>query len=495
MTRSQAVSAHCHVDSSLAGQAPSWGTLFEADVRAEQSRLFGSAPLPDRVAAAAAADAAFLDVFGGQSLYGHHEFTTDGRYLGMVPGTARGDGHGHGHGQGGAEWISADGEADDDDEYEDDEDYEDEEDEEDEGDDGGREFSFPIDLAALAKSAGMPFPSSATAAAGGKGGAGSTPSTYEDIVNRLAQAQQGQGANAVGGLVPADLLQLATTSDGGAASGSDPMLSGILSDTSDPLTLGPASLPSLMAAISELEQCVARLSLEASEARSLQRRMRDELGGAAPPGPPGASDQEQHDLDEREQAALERKKARNRKKKEKKRAKALAAAAAEGQDGVVVADGAAGSGGESDSAPGAAGAPREEQEQSEAAAPAANGAQSVAAASSHQQSNAKKEDGDLIKALQSVSMLDRRADEYRERLRVLKVRSLRRSSLSLGLKGLPCALTCAQPGANPSPRGARGCARSDVRPGRDAAGSRGGLERPCPALGHDGRECHGSAVL
>ncbi|GAA6027943.1 hypothetical protein JCM8097_001793 [Rhodosporidiobolus ruineniae] len=39
----------------------------------------------------------------------------------------------------------------------------------------------------------------------------------------------------------------------------------------------PASLPSLMSAIAELEQCVARLSLEATEARNLQKSLREEM--------------------------------------------------------------------------------------------------------------------------------------------------------------------------------------------------------------------------
>ncbi|GAA6063254.1 hypothetical protein JCM10212_003617 [Sporobolomyces blumeae] len=52
-------------------------------------------------------------------------------------------------------------------------------------------------------------------------------------------------------------------------------------DLSLPLDLdastGPASLPSLMSAISELEHCVARLSLEANEARNLQKSLRSEM--------------------------------------------------------------------------------------------------------------------------------------------------------------------------------------------------------------------------
>ncbi|POY76882.1 hypothetical protein BMF94_0134 [Rhodotorula taiwanensis] len=443
-------------------QAPPWsnpGSAFEADVRAEQHRLFGTAPLPDRVAAAAAADAAFLEMFGSGG--GPVAPTTEaaGASASNLAEQEYDPHRGERHFAAAAEWYRSrdlanrhahqGGQAFDnfDEEDDDDEDYEDEEedggqvvDDEDEG--GGREFSFPIDLAALAKSAGMPFPAAVTANNNGKGPAGLTPSTYEDIVNRLAQAQaqqqqqqQGEGSAQV---LPHELLQqlpggaatlaaLGAAAAAGNGSGDEP-LNGILSDSSDPLALGPASLPSLMAAISELEQCVARLSLEASEARSLQRRMRDELGS-------GGGQQQQQitqggGQDERERVALEKKKARNKKKKDKKRAKAALVAAAAGGDLTA-------SGGESDSATGhghlgAAGsdsvpaggdlfAPADSSRSIELQQPPVPVATTLAVDSDgKQQQHQKKEDGELIKALQSVSMLDRRADEYRERLRVLK---------------------------------------------------------------------------
>lgn len=458
-----------------ADQAPPWsnpGSAFEADVRAEQHRLFGTAPLPDRVAAAAAADAAFLEMFGSGG--GPVAPTTEaaGASASNLAEQEYDPHRGERHFAAAAEWYRSrdlanrhahqGGQAFDnfDEEDDDDEDYEDEEedggqvvDDEDEG--GGREFSFPIDLAALAKSAGMPFPAAVTANNNGKGPAGLTPSTYEDIVNRLAQAQaqqqqqqQGEGSAQV---LPHELLQqlpggaatlaaLGAAAAAGNGSGDEP-LNGILSDSSDPLALGPASLPSLMAAISELEQCVARLSLEASEARSLQRRMRDELGS-------GGGQQQQQitqggGQDERERVALEKKKARNKKKKDKKRAKAALVAAAAGGDLTA-------SGGESDSATGhghlgAAGsdsvpaggdlfAPADSSRSIELQQPPVPVATTLAVDSDgKQQQHQKKEDGELIKALQSVSMLDRRADEYRERLRVLKVRSLVRGSSRSGI--------------------------------------------------------------
>jgi hypothetical protein len=403
--------------------------------------LFGSAPLTERVAAAAAADAAFLGAFGSSHPNGQQQH----EWLAST-----------GHGR--EELDDDDDEGEEGDEIEDDDDDEDYEDEE-EDDDDGREFSFPIDLAALAKSAGMPFPASASGSASGsgqqKGGGGA--STYEDIVNRLAQAQQQVQQQSGGdrGFTPAQLLQLQSAgamieSDAGGGGGGGgggeqqlgPVANGILSDSTDPLSLGPASLPSLMAAISELEQCVARLSLEASEARSLQRRMRDELG--APPSAGGdlaygAGEGGGAGGEERLRAALEKKKMRNKKKKDKKKAKAAAAAVAAEEAALSqqqqlaateMGDAVHASGGN-----GPESASSEENGDAGAAAAAADGAdhsdhslstshgQGPMAAAGEPASHHKKEDGELIKALQSVSMLDRRADEYRERLRVLKVSS------------------------------------------------------------------------
>lgn len=389
--------------------------------------------MTERVAAAAAADAAFLGAFGSS----------------------------HPNGQQQHEWLASTGhgreELDDEEDAEiedddDDEDYEDEEEEEEEeDDDDGREFSFPIDLAALAKSAGMPFPASASGSASGsgqqKGGGGA--STYEDIVNRLAQAQQQVQQQSGGdrGFTPAQLLQLQSAgamieSDAGGGGGGGggelggPVANGILSDSTDPLSLGPASLPSLMAAISELEQCVARLSLEASEARSLQRRMRDELGPPPSVGDLAYGEGEGGSAggEERLRAALEKKKMRNKKKKDKKKAKAAAAAAAaeaeaafSQQEQQLAAsetrdDGAESASSEENGHASAAAVP-DSVDHSDHSLSALHGQASTTAAAGEPASQHKKEDGELIKALQSVSMLDRRADEYRERLRVLKVSS------------------------------------------------------------------------
>lgn len=398
--------------------------------------------MTERVAAAAAADAALLGAFSSHP-NGQQHATAE--WLAST-----------GHGR---EELDGEEEEEEEEEIEDDDDDEDYEDEDEEEDDDGREFSFPIDLAALAKSAGMPFPTSGSGSGHQKGGGGA--STYEDIVNRLAQAQQQvQQSGGDRGFTPAQLLQLQSAgamieSDVGGvgefgANGGDGHLvaadsaNGILSDSTDPLSLGPASLPSLMAAISELEQCVARLSLEASEARSLQRRMRDELG--APPTAAAGADLAAYGEvgevaggEERLRAALEKKKMRNKKKKDKKKAKAAAAAVAAAEAEVAHSQ-------SQQEQPLAASVTRDDDAESAsseenggdsgtAAAAAADGADhpdhllsavahgQAPMAAGEQASQHKKEDGELIKALQSVSMLDRRADEYRERLRVLKVRS------------------------------------------------------------------------
>jgi hypothetical protein len=123
-----------------------------------------------------------------------------------------------------------------------------------------------------------------------------------------------------------------------------------------------------MSAIAELEQCVARLSLEASEARRLQRRMRGAVT-AASVGAAGGGEGE-----------AAKKKGKNRKKKKK-----VAAVSSPAPPPAIPAP----------AVPPVVQGPRE---------------------------GAGGGDSDLLNALHSVSMLDRRADEYRERLRVLKVR-------------------------------------------------------------------------
>lgn len=220
---------------------------------------------------------------------------------------------------------------------------------------------------------------------------------------------------------------------------------GILADHL-PLDLsGPASLPSLMGAIAELEQCVARLSLEANEARTLQKTLRLEMaartagrgrGGAAGAGAgagggPGAA---------RAAAKKQRRKAKKRAAAEAEASAAAAAAAAassgspharehgdddelddEHAQAPLTRDEALVSGlsGRADDCCSECGESHAAAPPSHAPAPAS----SVIAGSAHRALGVGAwEDGELMKALQSVSQLDRRADEYRERLRVLKVR-------------------------------------------------------------------------
>ncbi|BGP46941.1 hypothetical protein JCM10450v2_002793 [Rhodotorula kratochvilovae] len=195
---------------------------------------------------------------------------------------------------------------------------------------------------------------------------------------------------------------------------------GVLADHL-PLDLsGPASLPSLMGAIAELEQCVARLSLEASEARSLQKTLRQEM--AARTGAPGTS------------AGAGRKK----KKKAKKGKKGGAAAAAAALE---LASAPAATTADAHAVHHLAPAPAMTRDEalvsglsgrvddccsecgeSHAALPPHHGGAVGEGGGDGEGGLGVRawEDGELMKALQSVSMLDRRADEYRERLRVLK---------------------------------------------------------------------------
>lgn len=177
---------------------------------------------------------------------------------------------------------------------------------------------------------------------------------------------------------------------------------GILSDSA----LSPASLPSLMSAIAELEQCVARLSLEASEARRLQRRMRGAVGAASAAGVGAGAAGEG-------EAEAGKKKGKNRKKKKKVPAASAVAP------------------------PPPAVAPPPAPKQREAGAGA--------------------DDSDLLNALHSVSMLDRRADEYRERLRVLKVRRALSHSASppITRQSADSCLRSCRTGTNPPPRSNR----------------------------------------
>ncbi|GAA5905329.1 uncharacterized protein JCM6883_006360 [Sporobolomyces salmoneus] len=96
-----------------------------------------------------------------------------------------------------------------------------------------------------------------------------TRSIHEELSSHNAVAQLSQSLSTF----PSSSFTF--TSSGSLADGS------LSLDLSLPLDLdsnsGPASLPSLMSAISELEHCVARLSLEANEARNLQRSLRTEM--------------------------------------------------------------------------------------------------------------------------------------------------------------------------------------------------------------------------
>ncbi|GAA5945564.1 hypothetical protein JCM3775_002634 [Rhodotorula graminis] len=243
---------------------------------------------------------------------------------------------------------------------------------------------------------------------------------------------------------------------------------GILADHL-PLDLsGPASLPSLMGAIAELEQCVARLSLEANEARTLQKTLRMEMaartsggGGAGAGAAPGAA----------------RAAAKKQKRKAKKRAAAEAAAAATAaaaspgqphehehdehddehddqpqapmtRDEALVSglsgrvDDCCSECGESHAAvpPHHAGAGAGAATGPSALVPgsgAGSGASIIGEAAHRAVGVGAWEDGELMKALQSVSQLDRRADEYRERLRVLKEQIHHHAALADSLAAAP----------------------------------------------------------
>ncbi|BGP14828.1 hypothetical protein JCM10213_002733 [Rhodosporidiobolus nylandii] len=212
---------------------------------------------------------------------------------------------------------------------------------------------------------------------------------------------------------------------------------------------GPASLPSLMAAIAELEQCVARLSLEATEARNLQKSLRDEMSSrqAALPAPPSAAEMgaaggmtpgvakvlRQLQAQAAGPAGARRK---------VKGAKAVSVPSRSRLPPSVLKEIAAAQRASSQpsSAPAASPAPVPQQPQqlppqpqqpecdcpdclassSLPPSPPAGAGGEVALNGQDGQQQKAWEDGELMKALQSVSMLDRRADEYRERLRVLK---------------------------------------------------------------------------
>ncbi|GAA5820285.1 hypothetical protein JCM11491_005562, partial [Sporobolomyces phaffii] len=206
------------------------------------------------------------------------------------------------------------------------------------------------------------------------------------------------------------------TSSGSLADGS------LALDLSLPLDLdaesGPASLPSLMSAISELEHCVARLSLEANEARNLQRSLRTEMATRQSSSSASGGSAK-----------------KNGKKTAKPPPAAVAPAAAAPAPVVAAA--------ERSSFYAAGTAPEQleyerdleheyEQLQLQADAAVAHATALERRHDHHGPSSASGsgtgtglgvkawEDRELMKALESVSMLDKRADEYRERLKILK---------------------------------------------------------------------------
>ncbi|GAA5835719.1 hypothetical protein JCM11251_007406 [Rhodosporidiobolus azoricus] len=231
----------------------------------------------------------------------------------------------------------------------------------------------------------------------------------------------------------------------------------------------PASLPSLIAAIAELEQCVARLSLEATEARNLQKSLRDEMATRSTPA--SAAAQMKGSTAGKAQAVaatlaraglkpMKRKvkggrvvSSRNRLPPSAARAPAPAPAAAPPAPAAATN----GHGGHShgqhqhhhhhhhcsdcgeslsshDDGASAQHSPAPTAPSSRPSSPplhapvapppvtvSSNGVMPPPQPQQQQQGEPQQwEDGELMKALQSVSLLDRRADEYRERLRVLK---------------------------------------------------------------------------
>ncbi|GAA5911415.1 hypothetical protein JCM8208_005053 [Rhodotorula glutinis] len=250
---------------------------------------------------------------------------------------------------------------------------------------------------------------------------------------------------------------------------------GILADHL-PLDLtGPASLPSLMGAIAELEQCVARLSLEANEARTLQKTLRMEMAARTSGAGGGAGAAEGGAAPGAARAAAKKKKRKAKKRAAAEAAAAAASAASSGQphehehehehehdegddefddepqppltrDEALVSglsgrvDDCCSECGESHAAvpPHHAGAGA-----SSGAAPLVTGSGagsggSIIAGSAHRAVGVGAwEDGELMKALQSVSQLDRRADEYRERLRVLKEQIHHHAALADSLAAAP----------------------------------------------------------
>ncbi|GAA6008473.1 hypothetical protein JCM10207_007124 [Rhodosporidiobolus poonsookiae] len=346
-----------------------------------------------------------------------------------------------------------------------------------------------------------------------------------------APAGEGDAYNPLGGSTPYDRPTLSTLRSFATASPLDPSalplsldLSALTAAVVSPSGSGeggeggPASLPSLMAAIAELEQCVARLSLEATEARNLQKSLRDEMaarhGGAAgeeleadddlpaedadaeplslvaaarlavaaakprprikgakpisvrsrarlPPNVQRAIMAEQtaaraarERFEEAEREEREEMRRLHREKRGEKKGKRGPSGTAEKKAGE---EKRATSSSPSPS-PAPSTAPSTPPPQSTAAAAAVETGDSDAAALLAQaQAQASGlgskawEDGELMKALQSVSLLDRRADEYRERLRVLKEQIHHHAALADALVAAPPTPPASLPPASAAP--------------------------------------------
>ena len=229
-------------------------------------------------------------------------------------------------------------------------------------------------------------------------------SIHEELSSHNAVAQLSQSLSSF----PSSSFTF--TSSGSLADGS------LSLDLSLPLDLdstsGPASLPSLMSAISELEHCVARLSLEANEARNLQVSLRTEMdsrqtGNVNTYVAGGGGGGKQNSA----------------KKNGKKIAKNVNNSGL--VQGQITAGGGGGIGG------GVGGEQYEHDQyrldleyQHEQLQKTANEVVAAANGGGARGSGLgvkSWEDRELLKALESVSMLDKRADEYRERLKILKV--------------------------------------------------------------------------
>ncbi|GAA5946900.1 hypothetical protein JCM3765_002067 [Sporobolomyces pararoseus] len=224
-------------------------------------------------------------------------------------------------------------------------------------------------------------------------------SIHEELSSHNAVAQLSQSLSSF----PSSSFTF--TSSGSLADGS------LSLDLSLPLDLdstsGPASLPSLMSAISELEHCVARLSLEANEARNLQRSLRTEMatrqtGNGNTNGAGGNGGKN------------------SAKKNGKKTAKNNNSGVVQGQITAAGAGGIIEVGDQYDHDQYRLDLEYQHEQLQKTANEVVAAANGGGGASGSGLGVKSWEDRELLKALESVSMLDKRADEYRERLKILK---------------------------------------------------------------------------